>query len=799
MRRMGVNLRGLVGLVCAAAYVLGPTALPAGAPIASPHPRRPLVARVAVPAAAPRPRPSTRMAPSASDGPARYVRPLIGTARFGYTFPGATVPFGMVQWSPDTWSHNALPRSPSGYTYADRALRGFSLTHLSGAGCPTYQDLPFLPVVGLAPGRQGGHWVPINYSHAEETAFPGYYHVRLGSGIDVGLTATPRTGLARVAYPRTPVASLLIDGGGSVNGTRMASLQMVGLTEIRGWVTSGGFCTHNRSSYTVYVDIVFNRPIRRIAAWNGQALLTGNRAAVGPRAALVAGFDARRDPVVLIKVGLSYVSLAGARRNLRAEQPACDFRRVRRAAARSWNRLLGRVAVDGGTLPQRIVFYTALYHAFLEPTVFGDVDGAYRGLDDRVHRAQGYTPYSNISGWDIYRGKVQLLALLAPRETNSMVRSLLADARESGLADARESGWLPRWTLANRSLKEMTGDPADPIIADAYAFGARGFDASAALRAMVAGATETGFGLDGYVERPGLADYLTLGYVPEFMHGLPGAVSVTLEYTLADFAVGQLARALRQKATAATFLRRAQYWRNLYNPATGYIQPRWPDGTWRPNFVPSSPWLYTEGNATQYSWFVPYDLRGLIDAMGGDAIARARLDTFFTYLNAGPAAPYAWMGNEPSILTPWVYMWAGAPWRTQEIVRRVATQLYDPGPGGLPGNDDLGTMSAWYVWAALGLYPTVPGTDILALHGPLFPRVHVSVPGMRLFTIEGAGAGAGRPYVQAVTLNGRAQARAWLPAHSLRLGATLRFTLGATPNVGWGAAAGDRPPSFGAP
>jgi len=787
---MGINLRGLVGLVCATAGVLGPAAAPAApaAPVASRRPRAPLVAHVAVPVAAPRPRPSGRTTPPAFDGPARFVRPLIGTARYGYTFPGATVPFGMVQWSPDTWSHNMLPRSPGGYTYADRALRGFSLTHLSGAGCPTYQDLPFLPVVGLAPGRAGGHWVPVNYSHTGEAAFPGYYHVRLGSGIDVGLTATPRTGLARFAYPRTPLASLLIDGGGSVNGARMASLHMVGLTEIRGWVTSGGFCAHNLSPYTLYVDIVFNRPIRRIAAWNGQVLHAGARAAAGPHAALVAGFDARRDPVVLVKVGLSYTSLDGARRNLRTEQPACDFRRVRRAAARAWDRLLGRVTVSGGTMPQRTVFYTALYHAFLEPTVFSDVDGAYRGLDDRVHRARGYTPYTNISGWDIYRGKAQLLALLAPRETSGIVRSLLADARESG--------WLPRWTLANRSLKEMVGDPAAPIIADAYAFGARGFDASAALHAMVAGATETGLGLDGYVERPGLADYLTLGYVPEYMHGLPGAVSVTLEYTLADFAVAQLARAQRQKTTAATFLRRAQYWRNLYNPASGYIQPRWPDGTWRPNFVPSSPWLYTEGNATQYSWFVPYNLRGLIAAMGGDAAARARLDTFFTYLNAGPAAPYAWMGNEPSILTPWVYMWAGAPWRTQEVVRRVETQLYDPGPGGLPGNDDLGTMSAWYVWAALGLYPAVPGTDILALHGPLFPRVHVSVPGTRLFTIEGLGAGAGRPYVQAVTLNGREQAHAWLPAGSLRLGATLRFTLGATPNVGWGTAAGDRPPSF---
>ncbi len=742
----------------------------------------------------PDPSPVLRLPPSTSF--ARYVHPLVGTARYGHTFPGATVPFGMVQWSPDTQSVATRQRPVSGYFYQDQALRGFSLTHLSGAGCPTFQDVAVLPAVGTPPppqprGGAGAHWGWARFAHAAEDASPGYYHVRLRSGIDVTLTATSRTGLAHLAYPRTAAATLLIDGANSVNGTRAASLRLVAPDEVRGWVTSGDFCTHNRFSYTLYLDARFNRPVRRVAAWDGRALRAGVPAVAGPQAALVLGFDTRRDPVVLVRVVLSYVDAAGARRNLQAENPSGEFKRVRRAAVQAWDRLLGRIAVSGGTRTQTEVFYTALYHALLAPTVFGDVDGRYRGLDGRVRRARGYTPYTAVSGWDIYRGEAQLLALVAPRETGDMVRSLLVGARELGR--------LPKWLITDHALDEMVGDAADPIIADAYAFGARGFDASAALRAMVAGATKAGGAANGYVERPGLDAYLRLGYVPEQGHGLAGAVSVTLEYALDDFAIAALAQARGQTTLADLFLRRARTWRRLYNPATGYMQPRWPNGTWRPGFDPASPWLYTEGNGAQYTWFVPQDLGDLIAAMGGNTVVQRRLDRFFGVLNAGPSAPYAWMGNEPSLLVPWVYTWAGAPWRTQAVVRRAMAWLYDTGPGGLSGNDDLGTLSAWYVWAALGLYPAVPGTDLLVLHGPLFPHARVSVPGGRRFTIEGQGAGIDRPYVQAVTLDGRARRQTWLAVGAFHAGATLRVVMGSAPNPAWGTARGDAPPSFATP
>jgi len=724
-------------------------------------------------------------APSWIVAPARYVRPLVGAAGHGSTFPGATVPFGMVQWSPDT-----LGPSPNGYDYTATRLRGFSLTHLSGSGCPTHQDLPFLPSVGPSPAALAAHADGVGFSHADEEASPGYYRARLASGIDVRLTATARTGMARFTYPRTADARLLIDGGGSANGAHAASLRVVGPDEVRGWVTSGDFCAHNHFPYTIYVDLRFNRPIRRVDAWDGRTIRSGVHGADGPHAALVLGFDARRDPVVLAKVGLSYVDAAGASRNLSAEDPGWDVDGVRRAAADVWNGMLGRIRVAGGTMSETEVFYTALYHALLAPTIFGDVDGRYLGLDGRVRQAQGYTPYTEVSGWDIYRGEVQLLGLIAPDVASGLVRSLLAAGREGGL--------LPRWLLVNRSLNEMIGDPADPIIADAYAFGARDFDAGDALRQMVKGATQPGVGLDGYIERPGLADYLSLGYVPagEGWVGPRAPASITLEYALDDFTVAQLAGALRETSTATAFLRRSQNWRALYNPATGYVEQRRPDGTWPSAFDPTNRWLFVEGNAAQYSWFVPHDPRGLIDAMGGAATARRRLDTFFASLNAGPSTVHAWMGNEPSFLVPWIYLWAGAPWRTQAVVRRIVTALFDSSPSGLPGNDDLGALSAWYVWAALGLYPAVPGTDVLALHGPLFPLARVSVPGGRLFTIEGPGAGADRPYVQSVTLDGRPYERAWLAANDLKLGTTLRVTLAATPNRGWGTAPSAAPPSF---
>ncbi|MFD1047735.1 GH92 family glycosyl hydrolase, partial [Kibdelosporangium lantanae] len=393
---------------------------------------------------------------------------------------------------------------------------------------------------------------------------------------------------------------------------------------------------------------------------------------------------------------------------------------------------------DGGTADQKTTFYTALYHSLLQPNVFSDADGRYVGFDGRVHTAdKGHAVYTNFSGWDIYRSEAQLLALIAPRETSDIVRSMVAYAEQGGSWD--------RWTVANDYTGVMNGDPYHIIVSTVYAFGAKDFDASKALLLMLRGATQP---TQGYVERPGLADYQNLGYVPT--GGVPGPAATTLEYANADFAISQLARRLGDSATWSTFTKRAQNWQNLFNQ--GYLQPRNRDGSYPKPFNPASGNGYVEGNGAQYTWMVPYNPRGLFNTLGGDATAVQRLDTFFTQLNAGPTQPYAFMGNEPNANVPWLYNYAGAPAKTQSTVRRVMDELYSPHEDGLVGNDDLGQMSAWYVWAAMGMYPMIPGRSELVLNGPTFSRVVITRPTGAVLTINSEGTG---PYVSGLAFNGR--------------------------------------------
>lgn len=356
---------------------------------------------------------------------------------------------------------------------------------------------------------------------------------------------------------------------------------------------------------------------------------------------------------------------------------------------------------------------------------------------------------------------------------------------QSLVADAEQGGWLPKWPVANDYTGEMDGDPADPVIAGAWAFGARHFDARAALRFMRKGASQPGHGPRGYQERPQLADYLRLGYVPPATGGW-GAAAQTLEYAVDDFSIAQLAGSLGEAALSRAYLRRAQSWRSLFNPATGFIEPRFPGGTFPVRFDPGSMDGFVEGNAWQYTWMVPQDLGGLFRLMGGNRSAVWRLDAFFTHLQAGPGAPYHWAGNEPGLEVPWEYDFAGAPWRTQAVVRRILSTVYADRPDGLPGNDDLGELSSWYVWAAMGLYPEIPGAPGLAVGSPLFPRIRVRWGGGHRLSVLAPTASAGRPYVQSLTLNGHPYARAWLPLSALTGDARLHFLLGSRPRTSWG-------------
>ncbi len=774
------------------------------------------------------------------------TRPGPRTFGGGHNFPGASVPFGMVQWSPDTTPADRNQRA--GYDYRDHHLRGFSLTHLSGAGCSLYGDFPFVPTtepLRTSPARPGsglldGSLQP-GFSHAAERARPGYYSVRLkpvrGPSIEAELTATTRTGVGRFNFGANPHASILVNAGGSAQADDLAEVQIHPLRrEIDGVASSGLFCGQ-RPRYRVYIAAVFDRPFEAYGTWEGSRLGPGSTAAsataapkANPRTTARAGayatFDTRRNRQVLVHVGLSFVSVEDARANLAAESAKAGFGAVARGAERDWNRALGRIRVSGG--PPRLLdtFYTALYHALLAPRTFSDVGGAYPGMDGLVHRARHRIQYADFSGWDVYRTEMPLLAILVPKRAAAMARSLLADAEQSGC--------LPRWSYANGQSMTMVGDSADPILASAAAFGAGGFDRAAALAAMVRGASEECRSTDGeYLERQGLAAYLRLGYVPfdldtltrnaNSIYGSPDSVwasaSTTLEYAVDDFAIAQFAaRAAHDPAVYAGFIARSANWRNLFEPASGLVEPRYESGAFPSPYNPAGGAGFAEGDSFQYTWMVPQDPAGLIAALGGPAPAAARLSRFLRTLNGGAGATHAdhaLLGDEPSLGAPWLFDWMRRPYATQEAVRRALLTLYDAAPDGYPGNDDLGTLSAWYVFGALGIYPAVPGVGILALGSPLFARARIALPHGRAATIV-AGAhrrrgGPGRrsrsaavpvsparaPYVQSLRFDGQPYSRPWIGYCALARGGRLSFELGTRPNRAWGSAASAVPPSFG--
>jgi predicted alpha-1,2-mannosidase len=762
----------------------------------------------------------------------------------GHNFPGATLPFGMVQWGPDTVP---AERHSGGYDYRDRHISGFSLTHLSGAGCALYGDFPFLPTtepIRDSPAAPGsgltGRFEP-GFSHANERAGPGFYSVRLnpvgGGAVDAAFTATTRTGMARFGFPRSPHASVLIDAGGSAKADDLAEVRIdPARREISGSASSGYFCAQ-RPRYRIYFAAVFNRRFGSFGTWTGQKLAPNSTGAselkppsLDPAKTAQAGayatFDTRHNPVVTARVGVSFVSVAGARANLAAESDGSSFNRIAAAAEAQWNRALAAIRVGGGSGRALETFYTALYHALLAPRTFDDAGGRYIGMDGAVHDAGGRTQYADLSGWDIYRTQIPLLAMLMPGRASDIVASMLADADQSGC--------LPRWPYANGQSMTMVGDPADPIVASAAAFGARRFDAAAALAAMVKGASEGCRTADGtYVQRQGLEQYGRLGYLPfdidvkrrnaNSLFGDPEAVwasaATTLEYAIADFSIAQFAaRARHDGATYRSFIARSGNWRNLLNPNSGEIEPRYENGTFPPHYDNLRGAGFAEGNSTQYTWMVPHDPAGLFAAVGGRAKAVNRLDGFLRALNGGPGATHAdhaLLGNEPNLNVPWLYDWLRQPFKTQAAVRR-ALRLYRPSPDGYPGNDDLGALSSWYVLGALGLYPEVPGVDVLAIGSPLFRRAVVRLPGGRKLRLlasasrripsRGRSRGGRRavplapsqaPYIQGMRIDGHPYGRPWTTFCALARGATLAYRLGAQPNRAWGASAAVLPPSFG--
>ncbi|MGH8110852.1 MAG: GH92 family glycosyl hydrolase [Rhodanobacteraceae bacterium] len=741
----------------------------------------------------------------ASGDPAALVDTFIGTGNGGKVtgninmFPGAAEPFGMLTWSPATPSR----AKGGGYSYKDHSILGFSLTHLSGPGCHAAGEIPILPTVGVVSADPDNS--TSQFEHTQEHATPGEYQVVLAPGtpdeIVVKLTATTRTGIGEFQFPAAAPANFLFKVSDGQKPTATSTVNVVGNDALTGSETSGHFCRTSETD-TLYFVAKFNHPFSAWGSWGRGGVVPDNRTATGMHTGEWVSFGSAHPRDILLKVAISYVSVADAWDNLKAEDPDWDFAAIASKAHSAWNRLLSRIAVSGGTHDQQVQFYTALYHTLLAPNVFSDDNGEYIGFDDKVHHLPNdqNEQYANFSGWDIYRSEIPLLSLLVPQRTGDMVTSLLNDAKQGG--------WLPKWGYDNEYTGVMNGDPADSIIAEAYAFGVRNFDAKAALADMVKGATytpEPEAWSGTYVERPHLLAYERLGYVP-------GNTSETLEYAAADYAVARLARSLGDTATYRKFVAQSSDWKKVFDKGakfdgfSGFMQVRDVDGRFSTSSVSAialgayGQAGFEEGNAIQYTWMVPQDLHGLILAMGGNKVAVARLDRYFEQLNVGPNEPYYWAGNEMCLGDPWVYDYAGAPWKTQAVVRQILKQVYAATPGGEPGNDDLGAMSSWLVWAYLGLYPETPGAPVLVTGAPMFPHTTVTLGNGHEVTITARRAPfAG--YISALSVNGKPWSKDWFPVDVL-LGSganaaavRLNYGLATQPSRHWGSANEDRPPS----
>nr|WP_202446800.1 GH92 family glycosyl hydrolase [Streptomyces sp. SID5468] len=737
---------------------------------------------------------------------AAEVNPFTGTRNQGNTFPGATVPFGMVQVSPDTGHF-------SGYGYDDTRIRGFSQLHLSGAGCAAGGDVPLLPTTGAVTRTDDAKYAA-SFTHAGEQASPGYYRVRLSSygGITAELTATTRTGWQRYTFPATRTANVLINAGQALHKVTSSKVTVLDDRTVAASVTGHGFCADTRP-YTVYTVTRFSRPFTAHGLWQGTRVTPGARTTSGggPRGGYVR-FDTRADKVVTAVTGVSWTGLDGARRNLDAEGGG-TFNRTSTAARRAWEQRLATARVHGGTPERRRTFYTALYHALLAPNTGSDTDGAYTGYDRRIHHAEGFTYYQNFSLWDTYRTQAQLLALLAPRE--------LRDASLSLLRIAEEGGWLPKWGLGTVETNTMTGDPVTPFLVSAFHQGLLAGHEEEAYRALKRNADGVPSAASPFEGRGGNPAYLRLGYVPyepKAKHK-PGdfdpahGPSATLEYALADAALGTMAQALGHDEDARRFRERGRDYRNVFDRRTGFFRARDAKGAFTGPADPKDAVGFHEGTAWQYQWLVPQDLPGMFALIGGRDAADKRLDAFFAYprLLADPDATTrrVWVhspsdyyhhavynpDNEPDLGAPYTYLSTGRPWKTADVVRGHLS-LFSDRPDGITGNDDLGTMSAWAVLSCLGLYPVQPGSPVWGLTTPAFDRVELTLdrayfPHGRL-VLDAPGADEGGRYLTSVRVAGHPHRATYLTTADLRAAHEITLTTNARPSD-WGTRPQDAP------
>lgn len=688
---------------------------------------------------------------------AEMVNPLTGTAvtglASGYLYPGATYPFGMVQFTPSYFAKCA----------------GFVINQLSGGGCDHMGNFPTFPVRGrleASPDRIRNFRIALS----EESGHAGYYEAMVQDDIKAMLTVTKRTGMAQYVFPEGDETGTVIIGAGlAATPIQQAAVAITGPGRCEGYATGGSFCGYP-TPYKVYFVAEFDADAVEVGTWKGKDLRYGGSFAEGEDSGVYFTFDLSESRTVRYKIGVSYVSVENARLNLETENPGWDFERIKNAAETEWNSVLGKIEVEGTNEDRMEQFYTHLYRSLIHPNICNDVNGEYMGADFKVHKTLR-NQYTSFSNWDTYRTQIQLLSILDPEVASDIVVSHQDFAEQAG-------GSFPRWVMANIETGIMQGDPTPILIANAFAFGARNYDPQPIFRLMELGARVPGSKCQDVETRPGLAQYLEKGYYK---------ASAQLEYTSADFAIGQFAvHAAGNEFASWYYFDKARSWRNLYNPETGWLQSRNPDGSWKPLTED-----FLEATYADYYWMVPYDLAGLIELCGGNEKAEARLDKYFVRLDAKYNEEWFASGNEPSFHIPWVYNWTGSPYKTQAIVNRIINEQYSSRKDGLPGNDDLGTMGAWYVFACIGLYPEIPGVGGFSVNTPIFESV---VLHMKNGDLVIRGGSEKNIYIHSMKIDGQEYDSTWIDWERLENGAVIEYRTSSRPDRKWGTEV--TPPSY---
>ena len=701
-----------------------------------------------------------------------YTNPMIGTDFTGNTYPGAQVPFGMVQLSPD----NGLPGWDriSGYYYPDSTIAGFSHTHLSGTGAGDLYDISFMPVTN--PYKTGAEPLGIysSFSHNDESASAGYYRVLLKDyNINVELTATERCGIQRYTFPEAE-SSIFLNLKKAMNWdfTADSHIEVVDSCTIRGYRHSWGW---SPKQY-IYFQTRFSRPFDAFQL-DTTAITTKDKGRIGTAAVARFDFKTKQNEEILVTTALSGTSMEAAARNLEAEAPKDDFDFYMKQAQENWTKELAKIEVTSDDADKKTIFYTAMYHAMLAPTIYSDVDGSYFGPDGQVHQAEGWTNYSTFSLWDTYRASHPLFTYLQPERVSDMIQCFLHFYEQNGA--------LPLWNLYGWETDMMIGYHAVPVIVDAYLKGIGDFDPVKALEACVTTANRDDYRSIGF--------YKEKGYVASDHENW--SMSKTMEYAYDDYCIARMAEAMGEKEIADEFYRRSQNYRNVFNPETSFMQPRDSKGNFIPNYDPEA---YIEdiceSNGWQYYWSVAHDIDGLIELTGGEARFAERLDSMFTYettdksklpiFSTGMIGQYA-HGNEPGHHVIYLYNRVKQPWKTQQYAAQVMHTLYKNMPDGICGNEDCGQMSSWYVFSAMGFYPVDPISGQYEIGSPIFPEVKMYLASGKTFVVRAENVSDENIYIQSVTVNGQPYNKSYITHEMIMQGDTIHFVMGNKPGPVW--------------